>query len=290
MRSRRQFALFVITLAAFIARNPGAVAQTGLTTAGGAAADQRATGAGAPPARTSTTAVHARDQSDQTLEIAPRIPPSRPATQPPSGPDSGANLNDAASPPDGAKAATQPPAAANSDRPYLGLAVQTIYSNDRPSGLVTGLEVVSVDRNSPAAIAGLRGRTKMTSIGESGATAGALVPPLNLFVMPLLKKTGSLGQGGDLIVAIDDRRVANDFDLQSELESLKPGDVIYLTIMRARNDGSQQTLKLPIKLGDASKAVANAGDADDMQPSASSTDSPPQLPWFDLNVLKSTRP
>ncbi len=147
--------------------------------------------------------------------------------------------------------------------------MQTIYSDDRPGGLVSGLEVVSVDNDSPAANAGLRGRTKMTSAGESGATVGALVPPLDLIVMPLLKKTGSLGQGGDLIIAIDDRRVATDDDLQSELESLKPGDIIYLTILRKAADGAQQTMKLPIKLGDASK-VANADDTGGTQPSASS--------------------
>jgi S1-C subfamily serine protease len=96
--------------------------------------------------------------------------------------------------------------------------------------------------------------------------------------MPLLKKTGSLGQGGDLIVAIDDRRVANDFDLQSELESLKPGDTIYLTIVRSTKDGSQQKLKLPIKLGDASKAVANADDVGDTQPPSSSAGAPAKQP------------
>jgi S1-C subfamily serine protease len=156
--------------------------------------------------------------------------------------------------------------------------VQTIYSNDRPGGLVNGLEVVSVDHNSPAATAGLHGRGKMTSVGESGATVGALMPPLNLLVMPLLKKTGSLGEGGDLIVAIDDRRVANDLDLQSELESLKPGDTIYLTIVRSTKDGSQQKLKLPIKLGDASKAVANADDVGDSQAPSSSAGAPAKQP------------
>jgi hypothetical protein len=271
MRSPRQFALLAITLAALIARGKYAMAQSAIATPG-------ASGAGPAQSQTSITSVPARSASDQTLEIAPRVPPPPPATLPDSEPDSNPTFNDVSAPPDTAKAVSQSTPSANPSRPYLGIGVQTIYSNDRPGGLVSGLEVVSVDRNSPAAIAGLRGRGKMTSVGESGATVGALMPPLNLFVMPLLKKTGSLGEGGDLIVAIDDRRVANDFDLQSELESLKPGDTIYLTIVRPTKDGPQQTLKVPIKLGDASKAVANVDDDGDTQPSSSSAVAPPKQP------------
>ena len=235
MRPTRPIALFAITLAAIVARTPCAWAQSAVAPAHDPAAP-----------------------SDQTLEIAPRIAPTPPAAEPTPASPPDAPGNDAAASRDGPPGAPQETAPAK--RPYLGIAVQTIYANDRPNGLVAGLEVVSVDRDSPAAVAGLRGRTKMTSMGESGATVGSLMPPLNLFMMPLLKKTGSLGQGGDLIVAIDDRRVINDFDLQSELESLKPGDLIYLTITRAMTDGSKKTLKLPIKLGGAEHAAADADD------------------------------
>jgi hypothetical protein len=256
MGRRRQAVLFALAMAASVARGTCAWAQSAMTHAQD------------PPA----------SSSDQTLEIAPRIaPPPPPPAPEPTAPSDGASgdatqSGDAARSNDGAEGAS-PAAAANARHPYLGIAVQTIYSNDRPSGLVAGLEVVSVDRNSPAALAGLHGRTKMTSVGESGATVSSLMPPLNLFVMPLLKKTGSLGHGGDLIVAIDDRRVLNEYDLQSELESLKPGDVIYLTITRAMADGTQKTLKVPIKLGDAAQAAATAS-ADDAVPIAPSARHP----------------
>lgn len=273
MRSRRTLALLAITLIALFARSRDATAQSA-TAAGGVAVDHRETGASLTPSQTSTTAPAAQVPSDQTLEIAPRLPTSPPAVETPPEPAADANLNNDAMPADDGTTAAPPTPC----RPYLGIGVQTIYSNDRPGGLVTGLEVVSVDRNSPAATAGLRGRGKMTSVGESGATVGGLMPPLNLFVMPLLKKTGSLGEGGDLIVAIDDRRVANDLDLQSELEALKPGDTIYLTIVRPTKDGPQQTLKVPIKLGDASKAVAKADDDGDQPPPSSSAGSPAKQP------------
>jgi hypothetical protein len=260
--------------AAFLASQQYALAQTGIGAAG-ANGESGAPSAAGPPSQTSASAPADASTSDQTLEIAPRIPSAPPA--PPPEPDSSGNSNDVTQPAaDGATASAQPQSLAslNADRPYLGIAVQTIFSNDRPGAPITGLEVVSVDDNSPAALAGLRGRTNMSSAGESGATVGALVPPLDLFVMPLLKKSGSLGQSGDLIIAIDDRRVTNNLDLESELATLKPGDVIYLTITRSDKTGAQQTLKLPIKLGDASKAIATAGSSSDMPPSTSSAASP----------------
>lgn len=274
MRASQTLALLTIAVAVLIAHGKGALTPSALA-ADGASNDRQATIA-RPQSQTSASSVVAQADSDRTLEIAPRVAPPPPAAERLPEPTEDANLNDHAAPPDDANAIVQSTPPANESRPYLGIGVQSIYSNDRPGRTIAGLEVVSVDRNSPAAIAGLRGRGKMTAVGESGATVGAMMPPLNLFVMPLLKKTGSLGEGGDLIVAIDDRRISNDLDLQSELASLKPGDTIYLTIVRAEKDGAQQTLKVPIKLGDASKSIANADENAGARSSSSSATSPRQ--------------
>jgi S1-C subfamily serine protease len=133
--------------------------------------------------------------------------------------------------------------------PYLGLSVQRIESRSKRGGKVVGLEIVSVDPNGPAERAGLKGRGGMTRLGASGATAGALMAPLDVALLPLLKKTGQLGQTGDLIVAIDDRRVTDEVDLETALDDSKPGDTIYLTVLRLGTDGTHQTLKIPVKLG-----------------------------------------
>jgi S1-C subfamily serine protease len=82
--------------------------------------------------------------------------------------------------------------------------------------------------------------------------------PLNLIVMPLLKKTGSLGNSGDLIVAIDDKRVDKADALKRALNTDKPGDIIYLTIVRVGADGHNGTVKVPVKLA---AAKPSAGDA-----------------------------
>ena len=72
--------------------------------------------------------------------------------------------------------------------------------------------------------------------------------PLDIALMPLLKKTGQLGQTGDLIVAIDDRRVAAEVDLETALGDAKPGDTIYLTVVRLAGDGAHKTIKVPVRL------------------------------------------
>jgi S1-C subfamily serine protease len=67
--------------------------------------------------------------------------------------------------------------------------------------------------------------------------------------MPILKKTGQLGHAGDLIVAIDDRRVVEEQDLETALANSRPGDTIYLTVVRLSSDGAHKTIKIPVKLG-----------------------------------------
>ena len=52
-----------------------------------------------------------------------------------------------------------------------------------------GVEVETVDPNSPAAQAGLQAKTGMTPIGAAGTTASGMLGPLNMLVMPLLEKS-----------------------------------------------------------------------------------------------------
>ncbi len=141
-------------------------------------------------------------------------------------------------------------------RPYLGLSVK--YATQCYLGMEEhGLEVVGVDPNSPAAQAGLRSTTGPSAVGAAGATASSMLGPLNLLVMPLLSKGGSLGQGGDLIVAVDDQRVRSQGDLDAAMARLKPGDTMYLTVIRP--DGrAHKTMKIAVKVGAVGESLANA--------------------------------
>ncbi|MBV8358830.1 MAG: PDZ domain-containing protein [Deltaproteobacteria bacterium] len=193
--------------------------------------------------------------SDATLEIAPHASPTPPMeTSPASVPN---DSDDLSSPPQQELPpvpTSGPPSSmvsngSQSPLPYLGVSVQRIESHSTPGHDIDGLEIISVDADSPAERAGLKGRGGMTRLGASGATAGALMAPLDIALMPLLKKTGQLGQTGDLIVAIDDRRVAGEADLETALSDSKPGDTIYLTVVRLNRNGVHKTIKIPVKLG-----------------------------------------
>jgi len=194
--------------------------------------------------------------SDAALEIAPRTTPPAASTgnAPVPTPGDTGDLGNSREPELPPVPTSGPPSsmvAANPTHqtlPYLGLSVQRIESRAMRGHDFEGLEIISVDPKSPAADAGLRGRGAMTTLGASGATAGTLMAPLDIALMPILKKTGQLGQTGDLIVAIDDRRVTGEVDLATALSESKPGDTIYLTVVRLATDGTRQTMKIPVKL------------------------------------------
>jgi hypothetical protein len=197
--------------------------------------------------------------SDATLEIAPRTGPSdseefsTPSTAVHTDPGNAADQELPPLPTSGPPSST----ISNAPRqalPYLGISVQRIESHSTPGRDIEGLEVISVDPGSPAERAGLKGRGAMTKLGASSATAAALMAPLDIAVMPLLKRTGQLGQTGDLIVAIDDRRVASETDLQTALAESRPSDTIYLTILRLATDGAHRTIKFAVKLGNETAA------------------------------------
>ena len=225
-----------------------------------------------PSQQSSATRLQAEPTSpsgdpDQTLEIAPRAappvltaPPTEPATESPAANNAEPEnrSGSAAASPASIPASDNGSSAANQKRPYLGASLQYIYSDDTPGRVVQGLEVVSVDPKSPAERAGLHGRGAMTKMGATGATASVLAPPLDLVLMPLLRRAGSLGATGDLIIAIDDQPVKSDKDLGNALAPLKPGDTVYFTLVRSMADNSHKTYKIPVKLGDSSEAVTGA--------------------------------
>jgi hypothetical protein len=196
--------------------------------------------------------------SDAALEIAPRGGPPTPAAEisPDSIPSATGDLINSPEQELPPVPTNGPPSsmvrvsnAPRQELPYLGIAVQRIESHSTPGRDIEGLEIVSVDSDSPAERAGLKGRAAMTKLGATGATAGALMAPLDIALMPLLKKAGQLGQTGDLIVAIDDRRVTGEVDLATALGDSKPGDTIYLTVVRLAGDRAHKTIKIPVRLG-----------------------------------------
>jgi hypothetical protein len=148
-------------------------------------------------------------------------------------------------------------------RPYLGITVQ--YATQcYLGGEEHGLEVLTIDPNSPAAQAGLQARSGMTAVGAALTTLSGILPGGSILATKALGGTGAVGQGGDLIVAIDDKRVRDQSDLESAMARLKPGDTMYLTVIRPDGFGdhvAHKTIKIAVHVGAVGEPIANAASA-----------------------------
>jgi hypothetical protein len=142
-------------------------------------------------------------------------------------------------------------------KPYLGITVNE--TTKCYLGMEEhGLEILTVDPNSPAAAAGVQGSTGANALGATASTALSLVPLVGTLVTSQLAKRGDLGMAGDLIVAVDDHRVRTEQDLDDEISKLKPGDTMYLTVIRELPGGGHTTKKIEVHVGQVGQPVANA--------------------------------
>ncbi len=148
-------------------------------------------------------------------------------------------------------------------RPYLGITV-AYRSICFQGGEEHGLEVLTVDPNSPASQAGVQPRSGVTAVGAALATLSGIIPGGEVLANKALGSTGAVGQAGDLIVAIDDKRVRDQNDLEAEMARLKPGDTMYLTVIRPNGTderGPHATLKIAVRVGAVGEPMANAAPA-----------------------------
>ena len=139
-------------------------------------------------------------------------------------------------------------------RPYLGITVQ-YTTKCYLGGEAHGLEVQSVYPGSPGSVAGLRGSKPASTLGVVGA---GMLGPIALMIKPLLQRSGALGSDGDLIIGVDDKRVRTADELNAAMLKLKPGDTMYLTVIRPLPGGNHKTMKIAIRIGRESMQVAKS--------------------------------
>src|ERR1700719_2586049 len=141
-------------------------------------------------------------------------------------------------------------------RPYLGIDLE--YTTQCYLGMEEhGFEVVNVYPNSPAARAGMIARTESTPAGDLKALGSILLLPIAPITFPLLRKSGALGTGGDLIIAVDDVRVRTPVEIRYALGHLKPGDTAYITVIRPLAGGYHRTLRIAIHIDHETDAAGN---------------------------------
>ncbi|HYA35812.1 MAG TPA: PDZ domain-containing protein [Candidatus Binataceae bacterium] len=144
--------------------------------------------------------------------------------------------------------------------PYLGISVayRTLcYAGKEEEGL----EIINIDPGSPAEQAKLHSHVGASVVGAVGTIASTMLGPLNFITEPALIKSGAMGMNGDMIVAVDDHRVRTKEEFEAEISKLKPGDTMYLTVIRPMSGGeggAHQTLKIAVKVG-AMGEYADAG-------------------------------
>lgn len=106
-----------------------------------------------------------------------------------------------------------------------------------------GLLVVRVVRGSPADKAGLRAFHRTTHAVLTGATlAAAMVFPPAILALPVIEYT-RVGESYDMIIGIDGMRVTNFIDFEDEMRKARPGEIIYLSVIR---NGKRIQIRVPI--------------------------------------------
>lgn len=117
--------------------------------------------------------------------------------------------------------------------PLLGMTLRPDRRELKSSESTTGLLIVALKKGGPAAKAGLAALQetpkKVLSVVVFG---GAMLFPPAMILLPLAELL-PLGRGGDLIIAADGARVSNLLDFENLMRDAKPGEIVYLTIVRS---------------------------------------------------------
>jgi hypothetical protein len=199
---------------------------------------------------------------DTTLEITPQ---TQPGFRPPAGSNDDTSTNREFRPGDNTSAINpefnpgseaqdlNPNGGGGGSEGQLGnsrscLGVQLNYTNYCFKGAEEhGLEVVSIDRNSPAEQAGLKA-TSNQGVLAAVETASALLGPMQMLTDHFTEQARQAARG-DLIVAVDDQRIRSQADFNDALARARPGDTLYLTVIRPLPKGDHATMKIAIKVG-----------------------------------------
>jgi hypothetical protein len=135
----------------------------------------------------------------------------------------------------------------NEENPSSSLGVELREDQRKlDSGEVAnGLLVVAVQAHSAAALAGLRpDKHTMRNVLQGAAIAASLFPPAAplMFLVPVLNEV-SLGETYDLIIGVDGTRVTNYLDFEDRLRDVRPGEIVYLSIVR-----NGQRVQVPVHI------------------------------------------
>lgn len=119
---------------------------------------------------------------------------------------------------------------------------RTLKSGEEADGLL----ITGVTKGSPAAVAGLHAYSRGIHNALTGAMiAAAIVFPPAIIGVPLLDYT-QVGESYDMIIGVDGVRVTDFLDFQDRMRDLKPGEIVYLSVVR---DGRRHQFRVAVPIG-----------------------------------------
>lgn len=125
----------------------------------------------------------------------------------------------------------------------LGVELEEGVRRGKSGREVDGLLVVALQPGGPAERAGVQaGHRAAHDVLEGAAVAASLVFPPAVLAVPVIE-TIQLGENYDLIIGVDGNRVTNFMDFQDQLREARPGETVYLNILR-----SGKRLQVPVEM------------------------------------------
>jgi len=228
-------------------------------------------GGGTPDALTADALGNGLPATSATVEIPPadKEPDAATETAPIQEQDQNQNASDGAGAPDAAPDQPQADDATQADLPPHVYSLQDFINqgmDDSPLGIelredctklqthekICGLAVLDVRNGSPADKAGVKRFTALThDLLDGASVAAALVFPPAIVAVAVIDQSG-IGETFDLVIGVDGRRVRHILDFQDLTSNVRPGDTVYLTIVRAG-----KRVQLPVQIPAGTTAFRN---------------------------------
>jgi hypothetical protein len=116
---------------------------------------------------------------------------------------------------------------------WLGLSLSRDRRKLKSGGYASGLVIIAVQANSPAAKAGLQPllEGKVRTAAEIATLGAGMVFPPAMVGVAIIRSI-QLDESYDMIIGVDGDRITNIADFEDHLRIVQPGQIVYLNIVR----------------------------------------------------------